>query len=50
MAHGTFQVPYPVNEPVLSYAPGSSEREELQAMYKKMYSQDPINRAVHQAG
>ena len=43
MAHGTFQVPYPVNEPVLSYAPGSSEREELQAMYKKMFNQDPID-------
>ena len=43
MAHGTFQVPYPVNEPVLSYAPGSLEREELQAMYNKMYNQDPID-------
>ena len=43
MAHGTFQVPYPVNEPVLSYAPGSSEREELNAMYNKMYNQDPID-------
>ena len=43
MAHGTFQVPYPVNEPVLSYAPGSSERDELQAMYKKMFNQDPID-------
>ena len=43
MAHGTFQVPYPVNEPVLSYAPGSSERKELQAMYKKMFNQDPID-------
>lgn len=43
MAHGTFQVPFPVNEPVLSYAPGSPEREELQAMYEKMYNQAPID-------
>ena len=43
MAHGTFQVPFPVNEPVLSYAPGSPEREELQDMYNKMYNQDPID-------
>lgn len=43
MAHGTFQVPFPVNEPVLSYAPGSPEREELQNMYKKMYNQDAID-------
>ncbi|PCJ81384.1 MAG: 1-pyrroline-5-carboxylate dehydrogenase [Bacteroidetes bacterium] len=43
MAHGTFQVPFPVNEPVLSYAPGSAEREELQDMYNKMYNQDPID-------
>ena len=43
MAHGTFQVPYPVNEPVLSYAPGSPEREELQLMYNQMYNQDAID-------
>lgn len=43
MAHGTFQVPFPVNEPVLSYAPGSTEREELHNMYKKMYNQDAID-------
>lgn len=31
MATGFFNVPKPKNEPVLSYAPGSKEREELQA-------------------
>lgn len=31
MATGFFNVPTPVNEPVLNYAPGSKEREELQA-------------------
>lgn len=29
MAKGFFNVPYPKNEPVLSYAPGSKERAEL---------------------
>ena len=42
MAHGTFNVPYPINEPVLSYAPGTPEREALLAAYKSMYNQDPI--------
>ena len=42
MAHGTFNVPYPINEPVLSYAPGTPEREALQAAYQTMYNQPPI--------
>ena len=29
MSHGFFNVPVPRNEPVLSYAPGSTERIEL---------------------
>ena len=36
MSNAVFQVPFPENEPVLSYAPGSAERAELQAMVKKM--------------
>lgn len=39
MPKGNFFVPDPINEPILSYAPGSSEREELQAKYKEMYNQ-----------
>ena len=50
MAHGTFQVPFPVNEPVLSYAPGSPEREALQDMYNKMYNQDPIDVPMYIGG
>ena len=42
MAHGTFNVPYPINEPVLSYAPGSPEREALQQAYAEMYNQEPV--------
>jgi len=36
MSRGFFNVPTPINEPVKGYAPGSPEREELLATYKKM--------------
>ncbi|MEO2144887.1 MAG: aldehyde dehydrogenase family protein, partial [bacterium] len=36
MTHGTFQTPDPHNEPVKDYAPGSPERESLQAELKRM--------------
>lgn len=38
MANANFNVPYPVNEPILSYEPGSAEREEVLTMYNKMYN------------
>ncbi|MFK7809552.1 MAG: L-glutamate gamma-semialdehyde dehydrogenase [Saprospiraceae bacterium] len=38
MSNAFYEVPMAVNEPVLSYAPGSCEREELQAMYKELKS------------
>ncbi|HLT33696.1 MAG TPA: L-glutamate gamma-semialdehyde dehydrogenase [Aquaticitalea sp.] len=37
MGKGFFNVPLAVNEPVKSYAPGSPEREAVQAEYTKMY-------------
>lgn len=40
MPKGIYQVPYAVNETVLTYAPGTPEREELLATYKKMYKQE----------
>jgi len=42
MSKGVFNVPFPVNEPVMDYAPGSPEREELEEVYHEMYNQDPI--------
>jgi 1-pyrroline-5-carboxylate dehydrogenase len=39
MANGNFQVPYPVNEPVKSYAPGSPERKEVLETYQNLYNQ-----------
>src|SRR5690606_12510043 len=38
MLKGFFNVPAPVNEPVRSYAPGSSERKELQTMLAELRS------------
>ncbi|MDE0471790.1 MAG: L-glutamate gamma-semialdehyde dehydrogenase [Ekhidna sp.] len=38
MAKGIFSVPVPINEPVLSYAPGTPEREKLQLTYREMYN------------
>ena len=40
MLKGFFNVPKPVNEAVLSYVPGSSERTEVQDMLKKLRSQE----------
>ncbi|MCG3165127.1 MAG: 1-pyrroline-5-carboxylate dehydrogenase 1 [Bacteroidia bacterium] len=38
MPKGIYKVPTPVNEPVKSYAPGSTERKDLQAMLKELRS------------
>ena len=43
MSRGNFSIPYPINEPVLSYAPGTSEREDVLRVYREMYSQSPID-------
>lgn len=39
MPKGIYQVPQPQNEPIKSYASGSAERKELQAMLKLLRSQ-----------
>lgn len=39
MGKGFFKVPIASNEPVKDYAPGSPEREEVLATYKKMYAE-----------
>lgn len=40
MSKGFFKVPSPYNEPILSYAPGSSERRELKEALAVMKSQE----------
>ncbi len=37
---GEIQVPIPINEPVLSYAPGSPEKKELQEKLASMAGED----------
>ena len=39
MSTGFYQVPTPVNEPIYQYAPGSAEREALQATLKALKAQ-----------
>ena len=43
MPNAFFQVPYPENEPVLSYGTGSPEREAQLAEYERMLNQDPVS-------
>lgn len=43
MPKGIYEVPVPMNEPISSFAPGTPERDSLQAEYKRMYNQDPID-------
>ena len=38
MSKGNFFVPDSINEPILSYAPGTTAREELLAKYREMYN------------
>ena len=42
MSNAFFQVPYPENEPVLGYGPGSPERAAQLAEYERMLNQDPV--------
>ncbi len=37
MSNGAFSIPRPVNEPVLSYAPGTPARRALQSAYETLY-------------
>ncbi|CAD0004731.1 L-glutamate gamma-semialdehyde dehydrogenase [Flavobacterium chungangense] len=39
MPNGIYNIPKAINEPVKSYAPGSSDREEVLAAFKKMYNE-----------
>jgi len=39
MSNSVFQVPYPNNEPILSYTSGSPEKEAVLSTYNKMYGE-----------
>ncbi len=40
MASGFYNTPIPLNEPILNYLPGSSEREEIRQVLKELKSQE----------
>ena len=43
MHNAFFQVPYPENEPIYSYGPGSDERKTLLDTYKAMLNAEPVD-------
>ena len=43
MSKGVYQIPFPENEPVFEYAPGSAERDKLQKAFKKLMAAEPID-------
>ena len=47
MPKGLYQIPYPDNEPVLGYAPGSEELESLLSTYHEMLNQEPIDMPMY---
>ena len=50
MPDAATQVPVPSNEPVRSYAPGSSERASLESKVKELGSSDPVELTMTIAG
>lgn len=50
MPKGVYQIPFPENEPVYSYAPGTPEREKLEAAYSKLISAEPIDVPMYIGG
>jgi len=41
MPKGIYQIPYPTNEPVFDYAPGTDERKKLEAALHGLLDQEP---------
>ena len=50
MSKGVYQIPFPVNEPVFDYAPGSAERDKLQKAFKKLMAAEPIDVPMYIGG
>jgi len=50
MSNAFFSIPKAINEPINSYAPGSSQRKSLIETYKKMKNQEPIDIPMHIGG
>ena len=50
MPKAIYNVPFPVNEPVNSYAPNTPEKEDLIAKYNEMFNQAPIDVPMYIGG
>jgi 1-pyrroline-5-carboxylate dehydrogenase len=50
MPKGVYQIPYPDNEPVSSFAPGTEEREQLQKALINQLEQEPIDVPMYIGG
>ena len=50
MPKGIYQMPFPENEPINSYEPGSPQRESLLGKYNEMYNQSPIHVPLYIGG
>ncbi len=50
MPKGVYSVPFPANEPVGAYAPGSAEQASLLAEYQRMLNQEPIDVPMYIGG
>ena len=50
MPKGIYQMPFPENESINSYEPGSPQRESLLGKYNEMYNQSPIHVPLYIGG
>jgi len=50
MSKGVYEVPFPENEPIMGFGPGSEERDNLLATYKSMRNQAPIDVPMYIGG
>ncbi|MBF37107.1 MAG: 1-pyrroline-5-carboxylate dehydrogenase [Crocinitomicaceae bacterium] len=50
MPKGIYQMPFPENEPINNYEPGSPQRESLLGKYNEMYNQSPIHVPLYIGG
>lgn len=50
MPKAIYNVPFPVNEPINSYAPNTPEKESLIAKYNEMFNQAPIDVPMYIGG
>ncbi len=50
MPKAIYNIPFPINEPINSYAPNTPEKESLIAKYNEMYNQKPIDVPMYIGG